>query len=148
MLRINPGVTQRGTQEGEMWFGSGNRMVQGGPRVVGESQARGGRSLTHFVGLWDMRLHDLLGAWEGSAAWKLNLFIWVLSTVFIWGWYKHPHCPQQFALNVFIDSFSYNFPQKPVVKLHSLLVINWSCCVDYPSHTGLISCHISLEIHL
>lgn len=64
----------------------------------------------------DLGHHHLLGTWEGSVAWSLNLFSGVSNTFFTWGCYKHPSCPQQFAPNGFIDSFSYNFPQKPVVK--------------------------------
>lgn len=146
MLRMDHGVTQRGTRGEERQFPSLDWeivMVQGGPRVTGKSQPRGGRDVSHTLG--HPRPSGDLG---GLCSLSLNLFIRLLNTSFIWGCYKHPQCPQQFALDVFIDSFSYNFPQKPVVKLHSLFVIDWSCSVDYPSHTGLISGHISLEIHL
>lgn len=121
-------------------------LVQGGSRKEPSLRRQEpGRTLRHFVGFGTLPPPGDPGRLPGLELKSLSLGVQHLLHL---GLLQTPILSSAVCPHVFIDSFSHNFPQKLVVKLHSPLLINWSCCVDCPSHKGLISCHISLEIHL
>lgn len=137
-----------------MQFGSENTAtVQGEPRFAAKSQHRRGGNL-NYLGCHPLGPEpcDCLGTGKGSAGLQLQSTRRGIELLLHTGQFPRPFpqtelspaiCPGRRYGQLFL-----RLPVRTVVKLRSLSRISWSWCVYYPSHGRLISCYISLEIHL